>query len=146
MPQPEDLSIERQADLDLSTTELWALIATPEGWACWLVDDTDVDIAPDANGTATHDGVERAVRIDSVIDGHEICFSWWDRGDPSSTSFVRLDVVELPEGRSQLRITERFLGATASATMSCSVGWEVRLVSLWLRALPSLVPSAFVMA
>jgi hypothetical protein len=140
--QPEDLSIERSTDLDLDVDELWALISTAEGWSSWLVDETEVVVAPGAIGTAIEDGVVRDVRIDSISDGRGVNFSWWDRDDPTSGSFVQLAIVELPNGRSQLNITERFVGATAmSASMSTSsaVAWDVRLVSLWMLALHSIV-------
>jgi hypothetical protein len=142
--QDDDLAalvIERGTDLDMDVDQLWSLISTAEGWKSWLVDDTDVVIAPAANGTATNDGVERMVQIDSVTTGRSVGFAWWDRDDPASASYVQLDVVALPEGRSQLHITERFLGATASATTSRTAGvsWEVRIISLWLMAVQSSV-------
>jgi hypothetical protein len=145
MTQPDDLIIERTTDLDIGVERLWELISTAEGWSSWLVDDADVTIAPDENGIATNDGVEHCVHVDTITDGRGVTFSWWDRADPSSASYVQLGVVELPDGRSQLRITERFLGATASATMSCTlsvaagIAWEVRFASLWLLALHSTV-------
>jgi uncharacterized protein YndB with AHSA1/START domain len=141
MSQPDDLAIERSTDLDMDVDQLWSLVSTPDGWKSWLVDDADVAIAPAATGTAIDDGVERTVQVDSVIAGRTVGFSWWDRDDPSSASYVQLDVVELPGGRSQLRITERFVGATASATMSSTAGvsWEVRIISLWLMAVQSSV-------
>jgi uncharacterized protein YndB with AHSA1/START domain len=141
MSHPDDLAIERSTDLDMDVDQLWSLISTPDGWKSWFVDDADIAIAAGANGTAIDDGVERTVQIDSVIARHTVVFSWWDRDDPSSASHVQLDVVELPGGRSQLHITERFVGATASATMSCTAGvsWEVRIISLWLMAAQSSV-------
>ena len=140
--QPEVQSIERTTDLDLGVDELWALISTAEGWSSWLVDEAELVVAPGAAGTAVEDGVVRDVRIDSISDGRRVDFSWWDRDDPTSGSFVQLTIVELPSGRSQLHITERFVGSTAmSASMSTStaVAWDVRLVSLWLLALHSIV-------
>jgi hypothetical protein len=141
MSQPADLIIERTTDLDMDADQLWSLISTPEGWSSWLVEDADLVIAADANGFATDDGVERAVHVDSISPRHAVNFSWWERDDPSSTSFVQLGIVELPDGRSQLRISERFLGATATAKTSSAVGvsWEVRLISLWLMAVQSTV-------
>jgi uncharacterized protein YndB with AHSA1/START domain len=141
--QAEDLSIERTTDLDLDVDELWALISTEDGWSSWLVDEVRIQITPGSAGTAVEDGVVRDVRIDSTSDRHSVNFSWWDRDDPTSGSFVQLAIVELPNGRSQLNITERFVGARAamSASMSTSiaVAWDVRLVSLWLLALHSIV-------
>jgi hypothetical protein len=135
MSQPDDLRIERSTDLDMDVDELWLLISTAEGWKSWLVDDADVVIVAAADGTASNDGLERVVRIDSVTAGRAVGFSWWDRDDPSSASYVQLNVVALPGGRSQLHISERFVGATASTmSSSASVSWEVRIISLWLMA------------
>jgi uncharacterized protein YndB with AHSA1/START domain len=142
MPErDDDLIIERTAQLDVGADELWALISTAEGWRSWLVDDTVLDITPESTGSAVEDGRTRSVRIDTVTDRHRVGFSWWDRDDPSSGSCVDLAIVPLPDGRSQLRITERFVGASASAhasistPMSAGLAWDVRLVSLWLLAL-----------
>ena len=146
MPQrddlnPADLTIERTTQLDLDVDELWTLISTSQGWSSWLVDGTDLDVTPGSDGVALQDGTPRSVHIETVDEGRSVAFSWWDRDDPSSASFVRLDIVELPSGGSQLRISERFLGATDSAATSCSseLAWEVRFVSLWLLALHSTV-------
>ena len=138
----DDLSIERSTDLDLDAEALWTLLSTADGWSSWLVDHAEITVAPDATGTATTDGIERAVRIESVVTGQGIGFAWWDRDDPSSASYVQLDIVELPDGRSHLDITERFVGgATATTARMCSVAsrWDVALVSLWMLALPLLV-------
>jgi hypothetical protein len=137
MSQPDDLSIERTTDLDLNVDELWELISTVEGWTSWLVDEAALALVPDATGTAVDDGVVRDVRIDTVDDGRGIRFAWWDRDDPESASFVQLAIVELPEGRSRLHITEQFVGvsATTSVSSSAAIGWDVKLVSLWLLAL-----------
>jgi uncharacterized protein YndB with AHSA1/START domain len=137
MTRPDDLFIERTTDLDLSADELWSLISTAEGWSSWLVDEARVDVQPDAEGSATDDGVVREVRIDTVDHGRSINFSWWDRDDPSTASYVQLQIVELPDRRSQLHIAEQFVGATTTARVSAEAGmsWDVRMISLWLLAL-----------
>ncbi|MEY2583625.1 MAG: hypothetical protein QOE09_3474 [Ilumatobacteraceae bacterium] len=149
LPDREDLNIERTTDLDLGIEELWGLISTAEGWSSWLVDETDVVVVPHSDGAATHDGIRRAIHIDRVDEGRGVAFTWRDRDEPSSGSFVQLDIVELPSGGSRLRISERFIGASARAELSSSVGadvakdadtaWQVRFVSLWLLALHSTV-------
>ncbi len=144
MPQPEDLVIERITDLDLGIEELWGLISTPEGWSSWLVDEADLVVIPGSDGVATQDGARRAVHVQTVEKGRGVTFSWWDGDDPAAASFVRLDIVELPSGGSQLHISERFLGASASVAMSSTqmdidLAWQVRFVSLWLLALHSTV-------
>jgi hypothetical protein len=141
MPEHDEPTIERNSHLDLDVDDLWTLISTSDGWKSWLVDDADITVAPDATGTATNDGVERSVHIESVDVGRGITFSWWDHDDPSTASYVQLDIVELPGRTSHLHIAERLIGATPAMSMSCSITlrWEVALVSLWLLALPSLV-------
>ncbi len=141
MTQPDAQSIERHTDLDVEVSDLWALISTADGWSSWLVDEVDLTISPGETGTVIHDGVERSVTIDAVTDGCRIGFAWWESDDPASVSYVQLDIVELPDNRSHLHITEQFLGTspTAAAATSCSISWDVKLVSLWLVALSFLV-------
>ena len=129
-------SIQRSTDLDIDVAQLWELISTSEGWSSWLVDEASVHVAPAATGVAIDDGVVREIRIESVATGRGLGFSWWDRDDPSSVSHVQLDIIELPHGRSQLHITERFVGSTAS---SDGVSWDVRLISLWLSIVQAAV-------
>ena len=140
----DDLYIERSTDLDLDVEELWTLVSTAEGWRSWLVDEVDITIEPDASGTATTDELERTVHIESVVDGRSIGFSWWKGGDRSSESYVQLDIVELPDGRSQLHVAERVVAppiASMQASMSCSnaARWDIAVMALWLLTLPSLV-------
>ncbi len=141
MSQPDDPIIERTADLEMDADRLWELISTADGWRSWLVDDTDVVVSPGTTGTATEDGIEREVRVDVVSRRNTIGFTWWQRDDPSCGSYVQLDIVELPHGGSQLRISERFISTTPTATMSAAatMSWDVRMVSLWLLALHSTV-------
>ncbi|HEY0521720.1 MAG TPA: hypothetical protein VGC84_19670 [Ilumatobacteraceae bacterium] len=141
MPEHDELTIERSADLEIDIDELWDRISTREGWKSWLVDDAHVEVAPGSTGSAVEDGRTRSVRIDAIAHRSGVAFSWWDDDDPLRGSFVDLTIVELPGGRSQLHITERFVGATESmamrsaTSMSAGVAWDVRLVSLWLMAL-----------
>ena len=141
MSLTDDPTIERTTDLDINVDDLWALISTATGWTSWLVDEADVDIAPGAVGSAVEDGLVRQVRIDSVTEGRRIAFSWWNRDDPSSASYVQLDIVELPDDHSQLHISEQFRGSSATSCMSSgtAVSWDVRLVSLWLLIAQSAV-------
>ena len=138
MPQPDDLFVERTTDLDIDVKELWTLISTADGWRGWLVDDADVTIAAGSGGVVVDDQIERVVHVGAITEGHRIDFSWSEVGEPSTTSYVQLEIVELPAGRSRLNITERFPSSTTTAAMSAAVTttWDVRLISLWLLALP----------
>jgi len=92
-----------------------------------------------SQGSATDAGVRREIHIDRVDERRGVDFVWWDRDDPSSPSYVQLDIVTLPGGGSRLRVTERLVAASAAVSMSIDMSWQVRFVSLWLLALHSTV-------
>jgi uncharacterized protein YndB with AHSA1/START domain len=134
-------TIERSTDLDMDVDELWQLISTAEGWREWLVDEADIDVSAGSEGSTSDAGIRRDVHIDHVHERRQVDFVWWERDDPSSASHVQLQIVELPDGRSQLRVAEQFVGASTNVTMSAeaTLSWDVRMVSLWLLALHSTV-------
>jgi uncharacterized protein YndB with AHSA1/START domain len=132
-------TIERSTDLDMDVDELWQLISTAEGWRGWLVDEADIDVSAGSVGSTSDAGVRRGVRIDHVRERRRVDFVWWQRDEPSSRSFVQLEVVELPSGGSRLNVTERLSVSNATASASVDAWWQVRFVSLWLLALHSTV-------
>jgi uncharacterized protein YndB with AHSA1/START domain len=153
MPVPEQQQmhefpvIERSTELDLDLDQVWELISTAAGWASWLVDEADVNVAPGEEGSACDDERRRDVRIESIVERRQVTFSWWDRDDPASASRVQLAIVELPNGGSRLDVSERFVGRAMHATRAMDTSfsssmakrWEVKLVLLCVLALPSLV-------
>jgi len=98
-------------------------------------------VAEGGTGTVVDDdGVERAVRVDSVVPGDSVRFTWWPTEGVDDASTVELVVIP-GDGASRLRVTE----IQASASMRASVpgsataalvtgasSWEWRLVALWL--------------
>src|SRR6478735_10607120 len=96
----DDLTVERTVALDVDRQRLWDLIATPEGWRRWLVDEARL---VDGVGVVVDAGVERRVRITEVIDRESVAFTWWEDGDPTTVSHVRLTIAD--DGG--LRIVER---------------------------------------
>ena len=137
-PQPSP-TVERSTDLDMDVDELWQLISTADGWSGWLVDDAEIDVSPGSSGSASDAGVRRDVRIDHVNERRNVDFVWWERDEPSSKSYVQLEIVELPTGGSRLNVTEQLVGANATMSSSVEAWWQVRFVSLWLLALHSTV-------
>jgi len=131
-------TVERTTDLDMNVDELWALIGTAEGWCTWFVDDADIDVSAGSKGSATDAGVNRDVRIDRVDERRAVEFVWWERDDPSSRSYVQLEITALPAGGTRLNVTEQLVGSAPSAS-SVDTWWQVRFVSLWMLALHSTV-------
>src|SRR3954454_17591164 len=91
-------TVVRTTDLDMSVAELWRLISTAEGWCGWLVDDADIEVSAGSSGSASDAGIRREVRVNQVHERRGVDFVWWERDDPSSKSYVQLEIVELPTG------------------------------------------------
>ena len=130
--------ITRTVDTELPVEELWDLVADGDSWPVWMVDQAEVDVTPDAQGTVVDDGRERSVRIGTVGDGH-VSFTWWPVGDERLASTVELVVLPHASG-SALHITERFPATlTASAATTAGMAWDIRTLLLVLAVAPSLV-------
>lgn len=118
----DDLVVERTVELGVGRDELWALIATPEGWRDWLVDEAQL---VDGAGVVVDGGVVRHVRVDEMVEGRSVGLTWWEDDDPASMSHVRLTI----DGDGALHVAERLLAAPRTA--EARLAWEVRVCSLW---------------
>ena len=125
----EGTRITRTVETDLEVDELWSLVADGDGWARWMVDEADVEVAPGSGGSVVDDGVERSVRIDELTD-HRVAFTWWPDDRPELVSAVELVVVPAVGG-SQLRVTEISMSASAVP----EAVWDVRMMLLVAQAL-----------
>lgn len=130
----DDQHIEREIDLDRPVEEVWALLATAEGWQQWLVDHATIVVAKGAAGEVIDDDVRRNVRVVDVETEHSLTFQWWERDDPASASEVAIQLLDLPGGGSRVHIVERPLIASAHARAAQPSVWEVRACLLALAA------------
>jgi uncharacterized protein YndB with AHSA1/START domain len=130
------LTIERLIDLDLSADELWALIASAEGWQQWMVDDARLPIEANGGGTVTDDGVERAVLVHEVIDRRSVTFHWSEAGRADDVSRVTLEIVETAHGRRAIKVTEQWVAPSACADcpLRAEARWDLRACVLCLTA------------
>jgi uncharacterized protein YndB with AHSA1/START domain len=129
MEQPTVVT--RTVELEMSPDDLWSLIGDGERWAEWMVDDSDVEVSPDGEGSVTDDGVDRRVRVRDIVSGERVRFDWWPAGEPDVISAVELAVVPSRSG-AVLRIVETFPARTTVAARA-SVAWAVRATCLWAR-------------
>jgi uncharacterized protein YndB with AHSA1/START domain len=130
----EPLIVRRDIEIDLPAAELWALVT--DGWEQWLVDAADVTVEPGGRGVVRDDEVDRAVRIDEVVDGERISFEWWPAARPADRSAVELVVVATPSG-ALLRVTETFPPQPRAVALAAAFRWEVRAVAAWACAAAS---------
>jgi uncharacterized protein YndB with AHSA1/START domain len=129
----EPIVITRDIDLDVSTDELWQLIADGDRWAEWLTERSDVVVEPSQSGTVIDErGVERHVAIESVVPGERVRFAWWPSDRPGESSIVELVVAPatwLDGERSHLSVIETYAAVASSAPAQA---WDVRLMLLVL--------------
>jgi hypothetical protein len=129
------LTIERLIDLDLSATELWALIATTDGWRTWMVDRADLPLVPGAGGVVVDDGVERALHVFDMVDGRSVTFYWSEVGRSDDLSRVTLEIVEQANGRRAIKVSEQWLAAAcADCPLRAADRWDLRACVLCLTA------------
>ena len=117
--------VERSIDLDRPTAEVWALLATADGWCEWMVDSAAIEVASGAVGSVVDDEVHRRVCIRHVDEGQGLTFAWWEHDDPASASEVTITLHELGDGGSRVHVIERAVLGAAVRTAQPSV-WEVR--------------------
>lgn len=131
MEQPTAVS--RTVELEMSPDDLWSLIGDGDRWAEWMVDESDVEVAPGGAGSVTDDGVERGVRVVEVVHGEQVRFEWWPVGEPDAISTVELVVAPNDTG-AVLRVVETFPVGHEVAAATASVAWNVRAVCVWAFA------------
>ena len=124
----ERLAVRRTIDLDCSADALWRLVTSPDELASWLGSDVELDLRVGGSGRVVDDGLARHLRVDELIDGRRLAFTWWPEGEERAASEVVFAIEATGDG-SRLLITETAAGAApAMATTS----WDVRIISLWL--------------
>ena len=130
----EPVTIQRQIDLDVSSTEMWDLIADPQQLAAWLGDSADIDLRPGGRGQVDDDGVRRDILVERIESRRGLAFTWWEHDDPSATSRVVFEIEAMPTGGSRLNITETLsadIAAGSAEATAAQLRWDVRALSLW---------------
>ena len=89
----EEPAVRRDIDVPLPLDDVWPLVAGGDGWTEWLVDEADVAVEPGSAGTVVDGGERRDVRIDQVVPGERVAWTWWPAGRPADASRVELVVV-----------------------------------------------------
>ena len=138
MEPTEPLTITRRVDLDINADRLWDALTDSSQLATWLGDAVELDVRQGGTGTVVDDGIVREVRVDRVLQGRELTFTWWEADRPDVASTVTFAVEQLPEGASRLAIVETFdpdarggRVAQARAAAGARERWSIRVLCLW---------------
>jgi hypothetical protein len=81
--------VSREVTLPLEADEAWETVTELEGW---LVEDTDLALAPGEEGTLRlPDGEERRAVVEGVEPGARLAFWWWAPDAPATLVELRLE-------------------------------------------------------
>jgi uncharacterized protein YndB with AHSA1/START domain len=125
----ERLAVRRTIDLECSADALWRLVTSPDQLASWLGSDVELELRTGGSGRVVDDdGLARHLRVDELVDGRRLAFTWWPEDDERAASEV-VFAIEATDSGSRLLVTET---ATGAAPALATTSWDVRIVSLWL--------------
>ena len=109
--------VEREAVLDADVERAWEAISDPAMLERWLAEEVELEAVEGAPATFTIDGEERPGRIERVVEGRELAFSW--EREPGETSLVELELVPCISG-TRVLVTETRLGGGGPMAMARS--------------------------
>lgn len=115
MADDQHLTVRRSIDVDAPLDDVWRVVVDDEERAGWLGGPTELTPRRGAPATFTDpDGTRRTGRIDSVVPGRHLGWTWWTDGDDggAALSRVSIDLTPSPNG-TRIDITETPLAATA---------------------------------
>ncbi len=130
-PGVEELDLEigdqvrREVDLGVDGERAWEAISDAGMLERWLAEEADFEPAEGAPARFTVDGEVRPGRVEHVIEGRELAFSW--EREPGDESIVRFELVPCVSG-TRLIVTETRLRPGSPTMLAAS--WRPALVRL----------------
>ena len=119
--------VEREALLETDLDRAWEAISDPEVLERWLADEVELEPLEGTPARFVVDGEERPARVERVVEGRELTFTW--EREPGRGSLVELELAPCVSGV-RLRVTETELG---SAPIGSGAAWSSRLRGLSAR-------------
>lgn len=127
----ERASVGREVILEVDAERAWEAISDPAELGRWLADEVELEPVEGAPARFCVDGEERPGRVEGVVEGRELSFSW--EREPGRVSVVELQLTPCVSGI-RLTVRETDLGPVALGGY-----WAPRLRRL--QALCALVPA-----
>lgn len=82
--------VERDTVLDADAERAWEAISDPAELERWLADEVEMDLEEGSPARFEVDGTERRGRVERVVEGRELAFTW--SREPGEESLVELEL------------------------------------------------------
>ncbi|MEZ5062424.1 MAG: SRPBCC domain-containing protein [Solirubrobacterales bacterium] len=113
--------VERETVLDADEERAWEAISDPAELERWLADEVDLEPVEGAPARFEVDGEERPGRVERVVEGRELAFTW--SRAPGEESLVEL-VLAPCVGGTRISVVETRLRTGADAPPLLMSGWD----------------------
>jgi uncharacterized protein YndB with AHSA1/START domain len=121
---PSTITIKREIELEAEPERCWGAISDADAMETWLADEVDLEPVEGSPASFTVDGEERPGRVERVIEGRELCFTW--EREPGLPSLV------------ELRLTPSYRGTTVTVTETDLGPGPIASIGAWTAPLSRL--------
>lgn len=99
-PDQQPFSVRRSIEVEAPIDDVWDVVIDDDERAGWFGGPTELTPVEGTEATFTEpDGTRRSARIESVVPGRHLGWTWWDDGDDgAAASRVTIDLTPSPAG------------------------------------------------
>lgn len=123
--------VERETVLEADEERAWEAISEPSELERWLADEVELEPVEGAPARFEVDGEERAGRVERVVEGRELAFTW--SREPGEESLVELELTPCVGG-TRISVVETRLRTAAGTAPLLMSAWDDGLRQLRLLA------------
>lgn len=116
--------IERKTVLNADAERAWEAISEPGELECWLADEVELELVEGAPARFEVDGEERPGRVERVVEGRELAFTW--EREPGDSSLVELELTPCVGG-TRISVVETRLTGSGPLAVADLFAWDGRL-------------------
>ena len=113
-----DERVERETVLDADAERAWEAISDPSELERWLADSVEIELEEGAPARFEVDGEERPGRVERVVEGRELAFTW--SREPGEESLVEFELTPCVGG-TRISVVETRIGG--GPTMTAAAAW-----------------------
>ena len=119
--------VERQTVLDADAERAWEAISDPAELERWLADEVDLEPVEGAPARFEVDGEERHGRVERVVEGRELAFTW--SREPGEESLVELELTPCVSG-TRISVVETRTAGGSGPMLMAATSWGAAIPRL----------------